>query len=170
MLDELTHAIVDDSPGGARARCKIASHFEKRTRGEEITEEHGMPVLRDKWWTLYAGKPDGTELASYYVELLGHRPPVKEVLAVLKTWNRCEEWRKDGNAFVPALHRWIKNCQWENLPECSRRDPFARYRTTPKPLPATPPDQAATAEEPPFFRPPVRPNGCFRILPQKANS
>ena len=76
------------------------------------------------------------------------RPPVKEVLAALKTWNRCEEWKKDGNAFVPALHRWIKNRQWENLPESSRHDPLARYRR-PEAAPPPPPtaeDQAALRE------------------------
>lgn len=73
------------------------------------------------------------------------RPPVRTVIEALKVWNRCEEWKKDGNAFVPALHRWIKNRQWENLPESSRHDPMARYRNAePAPLPEpTDEDRAA---------------------------
>lgn len=64
------------------------------------------------------------------------RPTVQVMLDALRIWNRSEEWRKDGNAFVPGLHRWIKNRQWENLPEVSRPDPGARYRvSTPKPAP-----------------------------------
>lgn len=76
------------------------------------------------------------------------RPPVKEVLAALKLWNRCEEWKKDGNTFVPALHRWIKNRQWENIPESSRYDPLARYRKADPapPPPRTDEDQAALRE------------------------
>lgn len=64
------------------------------------------------------------------------RPTVSDALDALKTWNRCEEWRKEGNAYVPGLHRWIKNRQWENIPEVSRPDPGARYRVSPpKPAP-----------------------------------
>jgi hypothetical protein len=83
------------------------------------------------------------------------RPPVKEVLTALKIWNRCDEWKKDGNSFVPGLHRWIKNRQWENLPEGSSRDPLARYRNPePKPQAAiSPEDQAAVRE---FLSTPIK--------------
>lgn len=76
------------------------------------------------------------------------RPAVQTVVDALRIWNRCEEWKKDGNAYVPGLHRWIKSRQWENLPEVSGRDPLARYRSTPKPLPtADPADQVTDAAE-----------------------
>jgi hypothetical protein len=43
-----------------------------------------------------------------------------------------------------------------------RSDPMAVSKTSrKKQIPST---------QPPFPRPPVRPNGCFRRLPQKANS
>lgn len=76
------------------------------------------------------------------------RPPVRTVIDALKIWNRCEEWKKDGNAFVPALHRWLKNRQWENLPESSKPDPSARYRTAQPtaPAPLTDEDQEALRE------------------------
>lgn len=75
------------------------------------------------------------------------RPSVQIALDALRIWNRCEEWKKDGNAFVPGLHRWIKARQWENLPEVSDRDVSARYRVTPKPVPQTAPEDIATAED-----------------------
>ena len=75
------------------------------------------------------------------------RPQVREMIEALKFWNRCEEWRKDGNAFVPALHRWIKNRQWENVPESAKHDPLSRYRSRPKPVPVTPPGEEASAED-----------------------
>lgn len=75
------------------------------------------------------------------------RPTVQTAVDALRIWNRSEEYKKDGNAFVPGLHRWIKARQWENLPEVSERDVSARYRTTPKPLPQTAPEDAATAED-----------------------
>jgi multidrug resistance efflux pump len=76
------------------------------------------------------------------------RPSVPQAIEALKAWNKCEEWRKDANAYVPGLHRWIKNRQWEDLPEiAAERDAAARYRTTPKPIPQTAPEEAATPEE-----------------------
>jgi hypothetical protein len=77
----------------------------------------------------------------------GERPRVEDIISALKIWNRCEEWKKDGNAYVPGLHRWIKARQWENLPEVSTRDGLARYRSTPKPVPQTAPEDAATPED-----------------------
>lgn len=75
------------------------------------------------------------------------RPRVEDMISALKVWNRCEEWKKDGNSYVPGLHRWIKARQWENLPEVSTRDGLARYRNTPKPVPQTAPEDAATPED-----------------------
>ena len=76
------------------------------------------------------------------------RPPVAQVIEALKIWNRCEEWKKDGNAYVPGLHRWIKNRQWEDLPEISaERDVAARYRVTPKPIRQPDPDAPLSDDE-----------------------
>jgi hypothetical protein len=77
------------------------------------------------------------------------RPTITQALAALKTWNRSEEWRKDGNAYVPGLDKWIARRQWENLPEVLRVDPSARYRPTPKPAPepSDPDDEITDPEE-----------------------
>lgn len=72
---------------------------------------------------------------------LSLRPPVQEVITALKAWNRCPEWKKDGNAFVPALHRWIKNLGWEYVPESTPAP--SRYRTA---APKQPAPQADAAE------------------------
>jgi hypothetical protein len=39
------------------------------------------------------------------------------VMAGLKAWKASEAWTKDGGQFVPGIHRWLKNRQWENIPE-----------------------------------------------------
>lgn len=75
----------------------------------------------------------------------GERPPVQTLLDALKIWNRSTEWKKDGNSFVPGLHRWIKNRAWEDLPEVEAAS--SRYRSVPKPLPQNPAEESATPEE-----------------------
>lgn len=73
------------------------------------------------------------------------RPTVQAAVAALKAWNRCSEWKKDGNQFAPGLHKFIQNRQWESLPEgFVLGDGLARYRTTPKPLPVSNPDDEIT--------------------------
>jgi hypothetical protein len=76
------------------------------------------------------------------------RPSIETAVAALKAWNRCPEWRKDDNQFVPGLHRWIADRQWENLPESGNQDPLARYKTQAKPPPPPPTeaDRRALAE------------------------
>jgi hypothetical protein len=77
------------------------------------------------------------------------RPQVQTAIDALLLWNRCYEWKKDGNQFVPGLHRWIKLRQWENIPDDVRPDPCARYRIPQKPQEPqqrTAEDEAALAE------------------------
>ena len=63
------------------------------------------------------------------------RPTIETLVSALKVWNRCLEWKKDSNQFVPALDRWLKERRWEDLPEVPI--PSARYVTIipPKPTP-----------------------------------
>jgi hypothetical protein len=75
------------------------------------------------------------------------RPRVEVMIAALKAWNRCEEWKKDGNQYARGLHRFIAERMWEDLPEGETRDGLARYRNTPKPVPQTAPEDAATPED-----------------------
>lgn len=74
------------------------------------------------------------------------RPTVQVALTALHAWNACHEWRKDGSQFAPALHRYIKNRMWEDPPETNTTAP-SRYRSTPKAIPQTAPEDAATPED-----------------------
>jgi hypothetical protein len=76
------------------------------------------------------------------------RPPVSAVLAALRAWCRCPEWQKDDGQFIPALHRWIRDRRWEDLPEgTAPPDPSARYRCPQPTPPPVAPEDAATKEE-----------------------
>jgi hypothetical protein len=72
------------------------------------------------------------------------RPKIADAVAALVAWNRCEEWRKDGGAFVCGLDRWIAEQRWTNIP-FQPRDPTA---PKPRPVPPAPsPEDALTPEE-----------------------
>jgi hypothetical protein len=82
------------------------------------------------------------------------RPTIAEMVRALKLWNRCDEWKKDGNAYAQGLHRWIKARQWENIPDDAKNDPLARYRCkAPAPAPQPTAEDAAALVEFLKFRP-----------------
>ena len=72
------------------------------------------------------------------------RPPLEIALSALRLWNRCEQWSASDNLYAPGLHRFIAERMWESLPENSRKDPLARYRTRHEPIPETDPADAVT--------------------------
>ena len=47
------------------------------------------------------------------------RPEPETVISAFQAWLKCDEWTRDGGAYVPGLHLWIKNRQWENIPEAA---------------------------------------------------
>jgi len=61
------------------------------------------------------------------------RPAIEELVRAITAWNRSPEWKKDGNAYAPGLHRWIKERRWLDLPESSEAP--SRHRAIPKPAP-----------------------------------
>lgn len=66
---------------------------------------------------------------------LTDRPRITDAIDALKVWNRSDDWKKDGNIYATGLHKWIKNRQWENLPDVSAVNPGARYSNPIKPIP-----------------------------------
>ncbi|WAC21016.1 hypothetical protein OVA24_06420 [Luteolibacter sp. SL250] len=60
------------------------------------------------------------------------RPDIEVIVNALKAWNRSPEWKKDGNAYAPGLHRFISRRQWEDLPETTEAP--SRHRAAPQPV------------------------------------
>lgn len=45
------------------------------------------------------------------------RPASEEILNSLEAWKKTDDWKKENGQFVPGVHLWIQNRQWENTPE-----------------------------------------------------
>lgn len=150
LRDELATAeavVADIKTRLARIEAKLTGEPPPQT-GLDMLWAAALPIARNR--------SSKIQCRTEWLRIpLSARPPVRTVIEALKIWNRCEEWKKDGNAFVPALHRWIKNRQWENLPESSRFDPLSRYRKA-EPAPQAQPsaeDQASLRE---FLATPIK--------------
>lgn len=61
------------------------------------------------------------------------RPTVADMIAAIKLWARCDEWKKDAGQFVPGLHRSIDARFWECPPEDTAYASRAR-QAPPKPI------------------------------------
>ncbi len=45
------------------------------------------------------------------------RPNFETAISAFQSWLACEEWTRGNGDFVPGLHLWFKNRQWQNIPE-----------------------------------------------------
>lgn len=46
-----------------------------------------------------------------------HVPDIQTATSAIRAWCASESWSKDGGQFVCGIHIWVKNRQWETLPE-----------------------------------------------------
>ncbi len=140
---KLRRQVADCEAALGHLKARLA-RLEARIAGEP-SPETGLDILWQTALPMARQRSSKLQCRQEWNRIPAHeRPPVQAAADSLRKWNRCEEWRKDGNAFVPGLHRWIKFRQWENTPNIP--DPLARNRATPTPLPP-PPDDPATPEE-----------------------
>jgi hypothetical protein len=57
------------------------------------------------------------KLKSSWLKIPAANRPTKEVITrAMSAWCTSAAWQKDGGQFVPGIHRWIENRQWENIP------------------------------------------------------
>jgi hypothetical protein len=88
------------------------------------------------------------------------RPDIDTIVNALKAWNRSPEWKKDGSAYAPGLHRFIKERRWEDLPETTEAP--SRYRAAPQP--------AAQEAPAPGVTDPDEVRRLLGLRPQRMNS
>lgn len=144
--ERLRRQVADAESVLGKLRAKLA-RIEAQLTGEPAPE-NGLDQLWKTALTTARTRSSKQQCRIEWNRIPRHeRPTIQVALEALRTWNRCEEYKKDGNTYVPGLHRWIKARQWENLPEVSTRDAPSRYRSIPKEIPQTAPEDAATPED-----------------------
>lgn len=127
-------------------RAKL-SRVEAKLSGEP-PQETGLDMLWKAAPPMARTRSSKFKCRAAYLRIpAAQRPRVSDMLAALKAWSRCQEWKKDEGQFVPALDRWIRDRRWEDLPEDVQADPLARYRAPRKPAPQLPPEELASAED-----------------------
>ncbi|BCU76022.1 hypothetical protein [Luteolibacter sp. LG18] len=133
--------VVDD--------CEQAIELLKRKSKGKLTDED-KALLAALWKA--APKMARQRNSKHEVEVAWLAVPVKErptqatILAALAAWCQCEQWKKDGGAYIRGLARWIKDRMWIDPPEIEQA--ASRYRPAPKPEPApAEPHETATVAD-----------------------
>jgi aspartate oxidase len=68
------------------------------------------PPMGQQWSSL-------EKLKTAWVEIpAAKRPTMEIVMHALNQWCASEAWQKESGRWVPAIHNWIKDRKWENIP------------------------------------------------------
>lgn len=51
-----------------------------------------------------------------------NKPNINELLTAIEAWKNGKKWTKENGEFAEGLHLWIKNQQWENVPEAPKKE------------------------------------------------
>ncbi len=143
--DRVSRQLADAEAVVAGLRARLAKIQAKLTG--EPAPESGLEMLWKAALPMARTRSSKQQCRAEWFRIpIQDRPPVKEVVDALYKWRSCPEWKKDGNAFVPGLHLWIKRRQWENVPESNQLAP-SRYRSAPKAVAETAPEESALPSE-----------------------
>ncbi len=143
-LNKLRRLLADAEATVSGLKLRIAKAEAKLTgepvpvAGLDVLWKHALAIARNRSSKHLCRK-------AWNMIPRNERPTVEVMVHALKIWNRSPEWKKDGNQYVMALDRWIKERRWEDLPEVEAAP--SRYPTAPKPLIKSAPEASATPEE-----------------------
>jgi hypothetical protein len=57
------------------------------------------------------------QLKDEWMKIPAAEHPTKEiVMDALNQWRASEAWQKESGRWVPAIHKWIRDRKWENIP------------------------------------------------------
>lgn len=124
-LPKLRKQLADAEAAASTAKLKIAQiealldHQPVPVSGLDALWKIALPIARNRS-SKHCCRIEWNRIPK------AERPTIEQMLESLRKWNRCPEWKQDGNQFVPALHRWIKERRWEDTPEPPT--PSARYQ------------------------------------------
>lgn len=153
--ERLRRQLADAEAVVAGLRARLAK-IDAKITGEPAPES-GLEMLWKAALPIARARSSKIQCRTEWFRIpIQDRPPIKQVVDALYKWRSSPEWKKDGNTFVPGLHLWIKRRQWENLPESHELAP-SRYRSTPKAVTETAPEDAATSEDIAAILAPLRP-------------
>lgn len=85
------------------------------------TPSGGLPALVDAVWA-HTPKLGRERSSRAKVEKVFARMPAKirpstdTLVDALARWSASESWTKNDGEFVPGIHRWVQDRQWENIP------------------------------------------------------
>lgn len=71
----------------------------------------------EAFWSAYPKKKSKGVARKAWAQTAAMRPPLEELLRVIKALKRTDDWRKEGGKFVPYPASWLRAEGWYDEPE-----------------------------------------------------
>lgn len=81
--------------------------------GGTVSGEAGF----EEFWKLYPKKVAKGDARKAWQQVAKIRPPLSTLLKAVVVAKACEQWRRDGGAFIPYPATWLRGERWEDCHE-----------------------------------------------------
>lgn len=130
--EEERRQTLSNNVNDSQQSSAMSAHTEAEAEADKGIEEpngssqaHSAPSPQS-WETIWDGMPTVARRRSSKKQTKGawgaipakHRPSPDLIQTALEGWNKY--WAAEEYEFAPAVHRWIHNRQWENIPNEKR--------------------------------------------------
>lgn len=87
--------------------------------GKERSEKEKTPAETgfEQFWKLYPKKCAKGDARKAWQQTAKLRPPLTQLLKAVVVARACEQWRRDGGAFIPYPATWLRAERWEDVHE-----------------------------------------------------
>lgn len=93
----------------------------------------------DEFFRLFPKQVDQDKAREQWDRLAPDEALFAEIMASVLRWRGSEQWERDGGAFIPKPHNWLRNKGWRNIPGISPLPPMPAPAIQPRIPPATMP-------------------------------
>jgi hypothetical protein len=104
-----THATLQ------RKRTGTTDKNDKNVKNEK-KKHNGTSLEFDAFWSVYPKKV-GKKAAVKAWRAAKDKPPIHDLVAIVRQQRTCEAWQKDGGQYVPNPATWLNQGRWDDEPQ-----------------------------------------------------
>lgn len=114
-----THGFFEEPKKAEKAKEKEKEKEKEKAKAKEKEKE--KDDLFDLFWSKYPRKTNKQDALKAWKQLSPDETLTEKIISGLEQWKRCDQWTKDGGAFICYPATFLRGKRWENVdrPEAS---------------------------------------------------